>query len=85
MAEMELKESYERVRFGLKQAADCARKLARVQKSTDWQNVAATLDGLVARAKELYDSGALTRQQTLDQVDMLVDRKIIAEASGKVQ
>lgn len=62
-------EAVERVAEGLKSAADCARQLKKLQGNPDWDVIAKHLDDLGYKAKKMYDSRALTHDESIKLVD----------------
>lgn len=65
MSDMTLQESIERFNEGLKKAASRARELAVAQKNNNWRTIADNLDGIRHKGRTLYQSHALSRQETL--------------------
>lgn len=69
---MSVQETMERYFEGLKKAASRARELGRIQKNHQWSNVAAQLDILLKRGKQLYEDKPLSRQEALNIIDQRV-------------
>lgn len=68
-------DAIERFSEGLKIAVDKAIALQKLTKSKEWGLVARNLNALRLKGKEYYDGAALTRQQSLDILDKIVDGK----------
>ncbi len=71
MSEMNIIESAERVREGLKIAASRARELAAAQGNPSWLQVALNLDELRHNAEKIIQSRSLSRQAVLEMADRI--------------
>jgi len=75
MSEMTEQESFERFDEGLKQAADRARELGKLQENKGWGQFAYQLDCLRKTGTAFYKQSPLTRQMALNMLDERMARE----------
>ena len=84
-SDMQQHESFERVYHGLRSAASCARKLSIIFRSNDYKALAAQIDTMALRAKELYELPALNHAEAIAILDRMVAKNMLAAGSESVQ
>ena len=85
MSEIQDRESAQMLLENLQKAASIAHRLGRSTKSQLWTSIGNSLEQTKAYAKNMYNSPAPNRQDTLAMIDRLVDKQAIAPGSQTKQ